>query len=76
MTATTLDNVVSLRKVGPRDRVAAAAVRVYDAEVALHIARQTGVDSWVAAAYDRLHEAMGTYLAAQSHAFRPARRAG
>ena len=43
---------------GTADRLAAAATRLYDAEIALHIARQTGVDSWVAAAYDRLHLAV------------------
>ena len=35
-----------------------AARRLYDAEVALHIARQTGVDAWIRAAADRLHEAV------------------
>jgi hypothetical protein len=43
---------------GTADRLATAATRLYDAEIALHIARQTGVDSWVAAAYDRLHLAV------------------
>jgi hypothetical protein len=46
------------------DRLAAAAVRMYNAEVALHIARQSGVDHWVAAAYDRLHVALGEHAAA------------
>jgi hypothetical protein len=40
----------------------AAAARLYDAEVALHCARQTQVDAWVAAAYDRLHEAVEAHL--------------
>jgi hypothetical protein len=44
-----------------RDR---AAHRMYDAEVALHIARQTGVDAWVSAAYNRLHEAIAQHSAA------------
>jgi hypothetical protein len=35
-----------------------AANALYDAEVALHIARQTHVDEWIAAAADRLHEAI------------------
>lgn len=39
----------------------AAAVRVYEAEVALHHARQTGVDAWVAAAYDKLHDAIAAH---------------
>ena len=43
-----------------------AAQAMYDAEVALHIARQAGVDAWVAAAYDRLHEAIVIYLAAHA----------
>jgi len=38
--------------------IEAAARRMYDAEVALHIAHQTGVDQWVQAAADRLHEAI------------------
>jgi hypothetical protein len=35
-----------------------AAKRLYDAEIALHIARQTGIDMWVKAAADRMHEAI------------------
>jgi hypothetical protein len=49
------------------DREAAAreaARRLYDAEIALHIARQTGVDAWISAAYDRLHEAIAAHTAA------------
>ena len=41
-----------------------AARRLYDAEVALHIARQTGVAAWISAAYDRLHEAITDHTAA------------
>ena len=41
-----------------------AAKRLYDAEAALHIARQAGVGSWISAAYDRLHEAVAAHLAA------------
>lgn len=37
---------------------ARSAARLYDAEVTLHIAHQTGVDSWIKAAADRLHEAV------------------
>lgn len=48
--------------------VAAAATRLYDAEIALHIARQTGVDSWVAAAYDRLHVAIVAHRTAVANA--------
>lgn len=43
------------------------ASRLYDAEVALHIARQTGVDSWISAAADRLHDA----VVAHQQAFAP-----
>lgn len=35
-----------------------AARRLYDAETALHAARQTAVDAWIAAAADGLHEAV------------------
>ncbi len=41
-----------------------AARHLYDAEAALHIARQAGVGSWISAAYDRLHEAVAGHLAA------------
>lgn len=46
------------------EQIAAAARRLYDAETALHAARQTGVDAWVGAAYDRLHTALLAYDAA------------
>ena len=36
---------------------------VYDAETTLHAARQSGIDSWVAAAYDRLHESLAAHAA-------------
>jgi hypothetical protein len=39
-------------------RLAQAAERLYDAEIALHIAHQTGVGAWMMAAADRLHEAV------------------
>ena len=45
--------------------VDAAARRMYDAECALHIAHQTGVDQWVTAAGDRLHEAILAYRRAR-----------
>ena len=41
-----------------------AAQRLYQAEVALHDAHTTHVDAWIAAAADRLHDAIETYLAA------------
>jgi hypothetical protein len=46
------------------DRVAAAARRLYDAEWALHVARQTQVDAWIAAAYHTLHHAVAEHRAA------------
>jgi hypothetical protein len=42
--------------------VADTAARLYDAEVNLHYARQSGIDPWILAAYDHLH------LALQAHA--------
>jgi hypothetical protein len=38
--------------------LANTARRLYDAEVALHIARQSNVDAWIRAAGDQLHEAV------------------
>jgi hypothetical protein len=46
--------------------VAATEQRLYDAETALHAAQQTHVDAWVAAAYDRLHEAVLAHTEAVS----------
>jgi hypothetical protein len=40
------------------------ALGLYEAEVALHIAHQTGVDCWIQAAADRLHEALEAHLQA------------
>jgi len=44
-----------------------AAEHLYAAEYALHAARQTGVDSWICAAADRLHEALLQFDAADDH---------
>jgi hypothetical protein len=49
-------------------RVEVAARRMYDAEVALHVARQARVGAWIAAAYRRLHEAILEHTAALSAA--------
>jgi hypothetical protein len=46
--------------------VEAAARRVYDSECALHAARVAGVDEWIAAAADRLHTALVSYLEANA----------
>jgi hypothetical protein len=48
------------------DRVRTAAARLYDAECALHIAHQTQVDEWIAAASDRLHDATAEHRAARA----------
>ena len=50
------------------NRLRVSASRLYDAECALHQARQTQVDAWVAAAADKLHLAIGEYLAAVADA--------
>jgi len=41
-----------------------AARHLYDAETALHIARQSGVGAWISAAYDRLSEAIADHMRA------------
>ena len=46
------------------DDVGRAAQHMYDAEAALHIARQSGMDQWVAAAYRSLHLAILEHTAA------------
>ena len=38
-----------------------AARRLYDAETVLHAARQSQIDAWIAAAYERLHVAVEDY---------------
>lgn len=39
-----------------------ATRRLYNAELALHDAHASGVDAWIAAANDRLHEAVVEHL--------------
>jgi hypothetical protein len=51
---------------GRQAAVRDAARRLYDAEIALHIARQTGVGAWIIAAYDRLSEAIAGHTAAKA----------
>jgi hypothetical protein len=55
---TTVKTAVATLDRTAEDRVQLTARRMYEAEVALHAARQAHVDQWVAAAYDRLHEAV------------------
>lgn len=45
-----------------------ASRALYEAETALHTARQTGVDPWIRAAADRLHEAILRYELARATA--------
>lgn len=59
MTATT----TSQPQNGPVD---VAARRLYHAELALHDAHTTHEDVWIAAAADRLHEAIEAYLAVKA----------
>ena len=42
----------------PHAALEQAAQHLYDAECALHIARQTRVDAWITAAADHLHLAV------------------
>jgi hypothetical protein len=51
---------------GADTRAAAAQRHMYEAEVALHAARMADVDSWVAAAYDRLHAAIAEHCEAMT----------
>jgi hypothetical protein len=56
MTATTISQP-------PNGPVDVAARRLYCAELALHDAHTSHEDAWIAAAADRLHEAIEAYLA-------------
>jgi hypothetical protein len=47
-------------------RATAAEQHMYDAEVTLHAARMADVDSWIAAAYDRLHAAIAEHCEAMT----------
>ena len=49
-----------------------AARHLYDAEVALHAAHQTAVDTWIAAASDALHRAVLAHMRAVARATRAA----
>ena len=56
---------ISPEQAGLRELLADAKRRLYNAEGTLHAARQSGVDAWVKAAYDRLHVAVADYLQAR-----------
>ncbi|HJQ43905.1 MAG TPA: hypothetical protein VJ831_12525 [Jatrophihabitantaceae bacterium] len=66
-TQTTRETKVAERTTTPADPfLEAAAQRLYDSECALHAARVTGVDEWIAAAADRLHTSLVAYLEANA----------
>ena len=44
------------------------ATQLCDAECALHAARQSGVDAWIAAASNKLSDAIGNYMLALAQA--------
>ncbi|SBW26894.1 hypothetical protein FDG2_5086 [Candidatus Protofrankia californiensis] len=47
----------------PGSLLSDAARELYAAELALHDARQSGVDAWISAAADHLHHAVQSYVA-------------
>jgi hypothetical protein len=49
---------------GPRSMAQVAAREMFEAELALHDARQSRVDSWIRAASDHLHDAIERHTAA------------
>lgn len=56
----------AVRTANADDRRTAAARNLYDAECALHAARQSHVNAWIAAANDKLHLAVEEFLAVLS----------
>ena len=66
MPTLTNPGVVGTRTPSNDDPIARSAGRLYDAETALHAARQTHIDTWITAANDRLHEAYEAYWSAVS----------
>lgn len=54
----------SVDQVDVDEQVRVAACHMYDAECALHIAHQSHVDAWIAAANFKLHAAIAEHLAA------------
>jgi hypothetical protein len=55
---------ITLDSVPAEARVRLAARHLYEAECALHVAHQTHVDAWIAAAAEKLHESVVEHLAA------------
>jgi hypothetical protein len=52
-------------------RIQLAAQHLYAAECALHNARESRVDAWIAAAADKLHQSVVEHLAAVAALSRP-----
>ena len=59
----------------PQAALEQAAQHLYDAECALHIARQSRVDAWITAAADHLHLAV-LELDSADHALADTKHAG
>ena len=66
MTTTTTGPADTTDNRSARVMRAETARRLYEAEWALHCAHQTGIDAWIAAASDHLHEAVREYLLARA----------
>lgn len=66
-TMTTASTFAATCTNGCHDEYDDAKCHVYDAECALSAARATGIDEWIAAAAEKLHQALVEYLG-----FRPA----
>jgi hypothetical protein len=66
MTTTASDQTGTIRIGSSQITRAEMARRLYEAEWALHCAHQTGIDAWIAAASDHLHEAVREYLLARA----------
>jgi hypothetical protein len=64
MTTTTRGIAATTPDPPAENRAAATARHLFEAEVALHIAHQSHVDAWIAAAGDKLHQAVVEHLAA------------
>ena len=73
--ATTTPTANSTLQIHTETAQAHAARCLYDAETVLHAARQSGVDAWITAAYDRLHDAITTYDSLTSQSAREQRAA-
>jgi hypothetical protein len=64
MTTTTRGIAATTPDPPAENRADVTARHLFEAEVALHIAHQSHVDAWIAAAGDKLHQAVVEHLAA------------